>query len=435
MERQKLYLISSHSGPRLRYVASQVFERWLGVSFIFADPSDPVPDQAIRLSYGLPDGSIRIPQSGFLERFDLQSIEFDFKQIRSVEAGADASQFQWNADIFALIFWAISRFEEYGKPKLNDTHDRFPETEMLSHRFGFQAYPFVDIWVLQLGKQIQSFGVEVNLPTFNSQATLDIDNPTAFKYKGLLRNGASILSHFLKGNWAQARLRFEVSFLGKEDPFYTFNQIDSVCHKLKIKPIHFIWIGDYGPHDKGLHFQTPAFRKIVKRIGDNYPIGLHPSYKSFDDPQQLQMEKERLEAITGQSITKSRQHYLRLRLPETYRQLIALGITDDYSMGFSNASGFRAGTSRSFLWYDLETEQETNLTIHPFAIMDSTALHHLKISPENFIQQANDLKNTLETIGGTFSVLFHNENFGGKMEWQGWNSVFETVMKNSDPVS
>lgn len=432
MESQKLYLISSHSGPRLRYVASQVFERWLGIQFIFASPQDSLPQNAIRLVYGREGGHLQIPDLGFLKQLDFKEIDFEFAQIRNVHGVLNGSGFQWNTDIFSLIFWSLSRFEEYAKPELKDSHSRFPETEMQSHLFNFKDYPFVDVWVSELGKQLQSLGLTVVLPEFEREATLDIDNPTAFKYKGLIRNGASIFSHFLKGNWAQAMNRLEVSFMGKEDPFFTFDRIEAVCESLNIRPIYFIWIGDYGPNDKGLHFRNPFFQKLIQRIAGRYPVGIHPSYHSFNRPEQIENEKKRLEQVTNQPVTKSRQHYLRFRLPETYRQLADSGITDEFSMGFSQSFGFRAGTSKSFLWYDLENELETKLMIHPFSIMDSTGLHQLKISPSEFIKQANDLEIKLKEIGGTLSILFHNENFGGKMEWTGWESVFETVMKGTD---
>ena len=42
--------------------------------------------------------------------------------------------------------------------------------------------------------------------------------------------------------------------------------------------------------------------------------------------------KNRLEGITNMQTKRSRQHYLRFSLPETYQQLIDLEIEEDYSM-------------------------------------------------------------------------------------------------------
>ncbi len=48
-----------------------------------------------------------------------------------------------------------------------------------------------------------------------------------------------------------------------------------------------------------------------------------------------------------------------MALPQTYAALIALGIHTDYSMGYGTHLGFRAGTSRSFYWYQLDSYVKT----------------------------------------------------------------------------
>ncbi|NJO69236.1 MAG: hypothetical protein HC830_08110 [Bacteroidetes bacterium] len=64
-------------------------------------------------------------------------------------------------------------------------------------------------------------------------------------------------------------------------------------------------------------------------------------------------------------VTKSRQHFLRLKFPGTYHRLMQEGITDDYSMGFHDKPGFRAGIAMPYPFYDLVNEKETTLTVHP----------------------------------------------------------------------
>ena len=115
-----------------------------------------MPQNAIRLAYGKESGQLQIPDLGFLKQLDFKEIDFEFAQIRNVHGVLNGSGFQWNTDIFSLIFWSLSRFEEYGKPDLKDSHSRFPETEMQSHLFNFKDYPFVDVWVFELAKQLQS---------------------------------------------------------------------------------------------------------------------------------------------------------------------------------------------------------------------------------------------------------------------------------------
>ena len=102
-------------------------------------------------------------------------------------------------------------------------------------------------------------------------------------------------------------------------------------------------------------------------------------------------EKERLENITDKPLLRSRQHYIKLFLPSTYRFLLEIGITDDYSMGFTDEIGFRAGTSHSFQWYDLSNEIETQLKVHPFCVMDVTLKNYLKLTPQQAVEKLNEL--------------------------------------------
>lgn len=77
--------------------------------------------------------------------------------------------------------------------------------------------------------------------------------------------------------------------------------------------------------------------------------------------------------IAGKTITKSRQHFIKMDLPETYEQLLRNGITGDYSMGSGSINGFRASTASAFYWYNLKTETVTQLKIHPFCFMDANS--------------------------------------------------------------
>ena len=125
----------------------------------------------------------------------------------------------------------------------------------------------------------------------------------------------------------------------------------------------------------------------------------------------------------GKPITKSRQHYIKLHLPQTYRNLLTIGITDDYSMGFADSIGFRAGTSFDFYWYDLLNEEQTNLKIHPFCVMDVTLKDYMKLRWEhgNFVLKR--LEEDVQKVDGTMTLIAHNESLSGYAEWAKWNEV------------
>lgn len=97
-----------------------------------------------------------------------------------------------------------------------------------------------------------------------------------------------------------------------------------------------------------------------------------------------------MKKITGKDVIINRFSLSHLVMPASYRHISALGIREDYSMGYDDYPGFRAGLSRPFLFYDLYEEQITRLRIYPFQMTD----HALR----NSIGQ--DLQNAKSLIGG-----------------------------------
>ncbi|MFI5163880.1 MAG: polysaccharide deacetylase family protein, partial [Bacteroidia bacterium] len=193
------------------------------------------------------------------------------------------------------------------------------------------------------------------------------------------------------------------------------------------------------PNDKNLPHTNPLMQELIKNISAKAETGIHPSFASNQSPGKVKIEKERLEKIKtplvplikGErtAVTKSRQHFLMLRFPYTYKNLIASGIKDDYTMGFADELGFRAGICTPYLWYDLEKEEETNLMIHPFAVMDGTLNNYLKLSPEQAIEKIKEIVKEIKSVNGEFISIWHNETLSDWREWKGWRDVYEKVIQ------
>ena len=114
-------------------------------------------------------------------------------------------------------------------------------------------------------------------------------------------------------------------------------------------------------------------------------------------------------------------------MPHTHRLLAGLGITHEYSMGYSNAIGFRASTCTPFRFYDLMDEKELPLTIVPFQVMDR-ALLTMGCNAQTAAQRTLELAQRVKRVGGTFSTLWHNESLSGINEWKGWENVLGEIV-------
>ena len=145
----------------------------------------------------------------------------------------------------------------------------------------------------------------------------------------------------------------------------------------------------------------------------------------------LSKEISRLEAIVNREVVRSRQHFLRLDLPTSYRRLIDLGILHDYTMGYASQVGFRAGTSLPFYFYDLDMETETSLMIHPFAVMDGTLNEYMELPVDDAQYLVKELLDCVKEVDGTFISLWHNETLSDDKHWKDWRQVYEFTIEEA----
>jgi hypothetical protein len=329
-------------------------------------------------------------------------------------------------DIFSGIFFLLSRYEEY-LPFKSDKFGRFEAGESLAFKKGFLSEPVVDQWMLLLQKSLTlSFpGLQFPERKYNLLATFDVDNPWAYLHKGILRTFFGLLKTIITIDYAGLTKRMNV-FTGKmPDPFDTYAYISELENRTGVLSLFFFLSGSSGKHDTNYALPSPAFHKLLKQLHAHHKIGIHPSYKSNRCECLLQTEFDGFAKILGKKPDLSRQHFLILRLPETYQRLIDLGIKEDYTMGYATHTGFRAGTSLPFRFYDLHREVITDLIIFPFAVMDVTLKRYLQLNPDEAIDLIASLKNKIRAVNGTYTWLWHNESLSEQGEWNGWRKVFE----------
>ena len=164
-------------------------------------------------------------------------------------------------------------------------------------------------------------------------------------------------------------------------------------------------------------------------------IGLHPSYGSNYSDKKLFEERNRINQITETTIIESRQHFLKVSLPHTYRRLIAEGFKKDYSMGFADQPGFRLGTAHPVYFFDLELNQATDYKLIPFVYMDGTFNEYMNCSIEESKQIVQDLVNEVKQFGGVFCFIWHNETIGDIGKWIGWSAVLDYTLTLFDDES
>jgi hypothetical protein len=413
-----------HITPRLKYILQYFNEKLLVDATVTDDLDFYISSEDVKLNYSderIDKAEFFIQQTGLLQQHTIskQFIEcFEWKETKAFFKTEDDLGF----DIFSAVFYLLSRYEEYREHE-PDEHGRYAHWNSLAWKEGFLNKPMIDCWIYELKKLLI-----VKFPTFNFQfsifnflPTYDIDIAWSFKHKGFLR---SIAASIKKPSTIIQRIKVVQGNM--KDPFDCYDWLQQLHATNELNPFYFFPVTEEkSALDKNISAKSIALKQLIKRVKEKAEIGLHPSVYSHTAKENLIKEKNTLQQIIQHPVTKSRYHYLLFHLPHSYRELIAAGITDDYSMGYGTVNGFRASTSNSFLWYDLEKEETTTLRIHPFAFMEANNFYELHHSTDEAYLELKQLFNEVKKVNGTFITVFHNQFLGSDKMFTGWREMYE----------
>lgn len=430
----QLLVFTPHITPRVRYTFKLMLTELLGINFELTTDKTIAQETTLPLlNYSECDfgKGLRIKPAGLL--FNKEIFE---QEVFCCQYEGDLSFFSVGEktglpfDPFSAAFFLVSRYEEY-LPHIADEHGRFAHTNSISWQRKVLKKPMVNIWTEHLAQKILKYYPDFQFvrPTFRFLSTIDVDNAYAFRGKGLFRSLGAIAKDLAKFDFKTLSARLSAIFGISKDPYDTFTYQMQVQKKWGFKSIYFILFSKYSSHDRNLSPHSHLHQRFIKGINDHAEVGLHPSYRSHRHEDVLEEEHRFLERVINQRVTKSRQHYLKMTLPHTLRNLIDLGITEDYSMGYAAETGFRAGICTPFNFYDLEMEIERPLRVYPLVLMDVTYIDYQKTTPEIAWEEIKVLIDTIHQFGGTFTPVWHNRTFSeAEPAWKGWNNIYEKMV-------
>lgn len=336
-------------------------------------------------------------------------------------------------DIFAGIFYLLSRYEEY-LPHKKDNFGRYAAENSVAHREGFIHVPLINIWLRDFSTFLENkfHKLKLRLPAYSFLPTYDIDMAWSFKNKGIARNAGAFVKLFFTGKWGSIARRIRVLQGKRQDPYDVYDWLEQLHATHALKPVYFFLVAQQtGRFDKNISTENPEFRQLLLHIAGGNTVGLHPSWASGDQPQLLTREKNCLESITETPIHHSRQHFIRFDLPASYRRLVALGVTHDYSMGYGSINGFRASVATPFFWYDLKNETVTPLRVEPFCFMDATAYYEHGHTPEAAYEEMKHYLAQTKQYNGKLITIWHNSFLGTERRFQGWREVYERFVQEA----
>ncbi len=410
--------------PRLRYVLDFIFGEILSADYRLASP-DFEPEESI----------LRIDYCSEMQNSDAVTVwdcgQLDEWMDPEVWVGPQKrGAFTLSTDIFAEIFFHLSRMEEYGVlPR--DEYGRHRASDSYLGKKDALATPRVDQLIAALRQHLKRRGWNLSYRSnFLFTATYDVDYPWLFMYRGWKQDLRGLAGDFFKGRWLILSDRLRVWSGSKKDPYDVWDRIVLMHQSTKVQANFFLLLTDRRGVDPPVPHRSKYYKHLVERLRETGKIGWHPGYYSLENELRWNREKKTFQELLGASPQFSRQHYLRLEWPKTYRKLLSAGIEADYSLGYADQPGFRAGTSHPFYWYDLENESVTPLKLYPLAFMEVTFKRYLGLSPRESFEKMINIERQVRKYKGHLIGLWHNNSFYPREGWScDWLEIYIKFIK------
>ncbi|OAB79622.1 hypothetical protein ULVI_02380 [Cochleicola gelatinilyticus] len=416
--------------PRIAYVFKHICTRILGVEVHFTSVIEElIAHSGPKLSYGKqPMGNELFLQShGLLQQQGIESIDLtvkDWEETRCFFSVSDKSVLPF--DIFSASFFLLSRYEEY-LPHVKDEFGRYPASESLGAKEHFLHVPVIDIWALKFQKVLQRSFPDMVFPkrTLSIHSVVEAREPWAYKQKGMFRTSVAFLNDLAQLNFKNCWKRMQVVVGLRKDPYDTFKWIINTVKKSTSKLTVFFLLGEAQMFSESMNTRRLQFKLLVKFMADYKNVGLLFSTASEGNETLQKEEKVRMEELLNRPLQSAMNTNYLVNLPDHYRNLVELEITEDFTMVYEDTIGFRAGTCTPFLFYDLDYEIKTPLIVQPIAMTTCAFKHKFSSDIKKSVEQVHD---SVAKVGGTFSIIFSNKDFSFTERNRVWRDLFSSKL-------
>ena len=384
-----MFLVYTHKiTPRIRYIFKHIFENMLMINFdlttkveIFVAHSGP------KLSYSnKPLGDeffIKSHKLLFEQGIGPQKLKLDFWDELPIFFLTNA-ECNCPFDIFAASFFLLSRYEEC-MPYLKTNSGYFDPSQSISMKFDFLELPIIDLWVSKFQKQLASnFHQIVKKRDHKASKKILLEVPLAFRYsnRSFLENLEDFISSIWKLNFRQLIIQILVLIRLKNDPFDTFDFWNEWFNNTTIQPQIFFLFSQSSSYQVTTSIFNLRFRKIIKKTGDFFSLGLLTSVKAqIDSKKQIQREKSDFQKLTNRTIFDVRLSNGIINLRKDYEMLYENEFKNDFSMGYLDRIGFRAGTATPYYFYDVSREFQLSLKLTPIFATEESLKKIINPSP------------------------------------------------------
>lgn len=399
--------------PRITYSFKFICSQILGVPVGFTSKIEEfVAHEGMKLSYGKQSlaNEVFIQNVDLLLEQGISDLEVkvqDWNGIPCFFSVGEASSLPF--DIFAASFYLLSRYEEY-LPHVKDKAGRFQASESLAFQENFLDIPVIDIWAHKFRSILKDRFPTYKFPErlFETGSIITVTEAYCYKKKGIVRVVLGWIMDLLQLKPKYVLHRFQVMLKFKKDPYDIYSRLIRLLKKRKVAMKFMFQVSDFSTYDRNINHNRLELQSLIKSVADYAEVGLQPGYYANQKFRVLKDEKKRLEDIIRRPVISAINNHYNLLLPDTYNHMVELDFKNDYSMGYPEAVGFRAGTCTPFLFYDLNFEITTPLLVHPYSLSIG-ALKKLKESEIEY--KVLEIKRQIKLVNGHLISVFANTDF------------------------
>ncbi len=342
-------------------------------------------------------------------------------------------------DIFASIYFMLSRWEEYAN-KARDDHDRFPASACLSYRFGFLDHPVVDEYVDFLWQMLLFLGYKEDRKqyVYSMKLTHDVDEPFELCSKSNAALFRNIVGDVLKRkDYRQASKKIRLMGLGDEarlpyDRYFTFDYIMDQSEKRGLKSAFYFLPNGSPEQSSKINIENKLMVKLLKSISKRgHEIGIHGHYDTYDNEEAFIKDVEKLRRVLEingiySKMLGGRQHYLRWKSPTTYYNYVDAGLSYDSTLSYADVAGFRCGTCHEFQPFDFIERKQLNIVERPLIAMECSVIDERYMNlgyTEKALEYFKKLKDECRKHNGNFVLLWHNSRLRDENEKRFYEQV------------
>ncbi|MCU4162542.1 polysaccharide deacetylase family protein [Carboxylicivirga caseinilyticus] len=347
-------------------------------------------------------------------------------------------------DFLKSAFYLLSCYQEVDS-KSTDTIGRFLYKGSIQDTLNAITKPLVNYYfeiIIQGFEEFYSIsGIEVKrkrlFNNYGFMLTHDVDRIDYFHWRETVYQWLQVFGfkqpHYTKNRLIKSAFKSILPTLLpglKKDPWWNFNELRLLEKKHGLKSVWYFLNQDGSPHDAKYSLEEKRIIELISDLQDQgCEIGLHGSISTANDLTAMQNAYDRLAKIKGDTITGTRQHFLKFHYPQTLIIQEQVGLKYDTTVGFAEHEGFRNSYCYPFRPYDHKNDRMMDIWELPLNVMDGTLLGYRKLDFNEMARSIELLISEIRKFGGLFVLLWHNCNFD-EYQYPGINQFYETMLSD-----